>query len=89
MSSIENGQSGDVDQPEFGLTLEPHERSLVAATASIQNVRQSLTIHHEMFRRALAEEPAQLRLLQELLEDFGTCYLDLAERIIKMCRINN
>lgn len=77
------------DDSDFSLARDAHERYLEAARASIQGLRQSLTIHHEMFRRALETEPAPLLLLQTLLEDLGNCYLDLAERIIQMSKTKN
>jgi hypothetical protein len=68
--------------------IDSREQSLdMASAALITNVRQSLTIHFEMFRRVLAEEPRPSLLLQELLEDVANRYLDLAEQVWEECRL--
>lgn len=47
----------------------------------IENIRHTLTIHAEMFRRILETKPSPSLLLAELLEDAGKRYIDFSELV--------
>jgi hypothetical protein len=47
----------------------------------IENIRHTLTIHAEMFRRILETTPSPSLLLAELLEDAGKRYIDFSELV--------
>jgi hypothetical protein len=67
----------------------PDQREAVLDMQSallIENIRQCLTIHAEMFRRILDSTPKASLLLAELLEDVGNRYLDLAELVSETFR---
>ncbi len=51
----------------------------------IENIRHTLTIHAEMFRRILETTPSPSLLLAELLEDTGNRYLDFSELVSIVC----
>jgi len=47
----------------------------------IENIRHTLTIHAEMFRRILETTPRPSLMLAELLEDAGNRYIDFSELV--------
>ena len=47
----------------------------------IENIRHTMTIHAEMFRRILETTPSPSLLLAELLEDTGKRYIDFSELV--------
>lgn len=47
----------------------------------IENIRHTLAIHAEMFRRILEATPCPSPLLAELFEDTGKRYLDFSELV--------
>lgn len=47
----------------------------------IENIRHTLTIHAEMFRRILETTPCPSLMLAELLEDAGNRYIDFSELV--------
>lgn len=47
----------------------------------IEHIRQTLTIHAEMFRRILDSTSRPSLVLAELLEDAGNRYIDFGTRI--------
>lgn len=51
----------------------------------IENIRHTLTIHAEMFRRTLETTPNPSLLLAELLVDTGNRYLDFSELVSMLC----
>lgn len=62
--------------------FDPREGSLDAhSTSLIENIRNSLMIQAEMFRRILDTKPRPTVLLAELLEDAGNRYLDFSELV--------
>lgn len=66
---------------EFWL-VDPREAALDEQNASlIENIRNSLMIQAEMFRRILDTKPRPSVLLAELLEETGNRYLDFSELV--------
>lgn len=64
------------------LPIDQREAFLDATSALlIKNIRNSLTIQSEMFRRILKTKPRPSVLLAELLEDAGNRYLDFSELV--------
>jgi hypothetical protein len=51
----------------------------------IENIRQTLTIHTEMFRRTLEATPSPSLLLAELLVETGNRYLDFSKLVSTLC----
>jgi len=47
----------------------------------IENIRHTLTIHAEMFRRILEATPSPSLMLAEMLEDAGNRYIDFSELV--------
>jgi hypothetical protein len=69
----------------FVIPLDPHDfRTDEPALDSqsvllIENIRHTLTIHAEMFRRILETTSSPSLMLAELLEDAGNRYIDFSE----------
>jgi hypothetical protein len=61
---------------------DPREETLDEQSASlIDNIRASMTIQGEMFRRLLESTPHPSLVLAEFLEDTGNRYIDFAELV--------
>ena len=64
------------------LPVDPRETRLDAQSALlIENIRSTLKIQDEMFRRILGTRPKPSVLLAELLEDTGIRYIDFSELV--------
>jgi hypothetical protein len=64
------------------LPVDPREGRLDAQSALlIENIRSTLKIQDEMFRRILGTRPKPSVLLAELLEDIGNRYIDFSELV--------
>jgi hypothetical protein len=64
------------------LPVDPREAKLDAQSALlIENIRSTLKIQNEMFRRILDAKPKPSVLLAELLEDIGNRYIDFSELV--------
>jgi hypothetical protein len=64
------------------LPVDPREGRLDAQSALlIENIRSTLKIQDEMFRRILGTRPKPSILLAELLEDIGNRYIDFSELV--------
>lgn len=78
MDSITQPLIAPLDIPSYSLD----EPSLDAQSALlIENIRHTLTIHAEMFRRILETTPSPSLMLAELLEDAGNRYIDFSELV--------
>lgn len=77
------------------LPFDSRENSLDTQSFSlIENIRCSLAIQAEMFRRILETTPSPSALLAELLEDAGNRYIDFSEMVSDIleerhCKLNN
>jgi hypothetical protein len=69
----------------FVSQLDPHDFQAGAppidsqTAVLIENIRHTLTIHAEMFRRILETSSNSSLMLAELLEDAGNRYIDFSE----------
>ena len=64
------------------LPVDPREARLDAQSALlIENIRSTLKIQDEMFRRILGTTPRPSVLLAEVLEDAGNRYIDFSELV--------
>jgi len=64
------------------IPVDPREVRLDPQSALlIENIRRTLKIQHEMFRRILGATSKPSALLAELLEDAGNRYIDFSELV--------
>jgi hypothetical protein len=70
------------DRVERLLPVDPREARLDPQSALlIENIRSTLKIQDEMFRRILGTRPKPSVLLAELLEDTGNRHIDFSELV--------
>jgi hypothetical protein len=64
------------------LPVDPREARLDRQSARlVENIRSTLKIQNEMFRRILSSTPKPSVLLAEVLEDAGNRYIDFSELV--------